>query len=151
MFPLRLPPELEPGRALSRMLSDEREEERDLEEGAAGMSTNVVVAGVGVGRPSSERWGEVGSGGMAFALAFGVGAVTALAGSDWMRLRALSALSAGASSRDARAGDDCGSGSGMLDPLILGEGGTTVTFGPESELSYPPPGCDAAALPLPFP
>ncbi|TBU26648.1 hypothetical protein BD311DRAFT_762186 [Dichomitus squalens] len=34
---------------------------------------------------------------------------------------------------------------------MLGEGGTTVTFGPESELSYPATACGRAALPLPFP
>ena len=79
-------------RALSRTLSDEREEWTELEERVGGMLTNVVDAGVGVGRPSSwEGWWEVVGRGRRLA----IGAETA--GSDWMRLRAPSELSSGAS------------------------------------------------------
>ena len=131
-FALRLLDELPCDCARSRTLSEEREALRELEEGAGGMLTNVVVAGVGVGRPSSAGWWEVGSG-----MGLDIGAVAA--GSDWMRLRAPSELLSGESWLDSEgARDGKGSGRGMLDPLTLGEGGMTVTFKPlrpESSLS----------------
>lgn len=53
---MRLLEELPCEWALSRPLSDEREVWRELDERVGGMLTNVVDAGVGVGRPSSEEW-----------------------------------------------------------------------------------------------
>ena len=92
------------------------------EEGVGGKVEKVVVAGVGVGRPSSDIRAEDGGEGEA-------------AGSDWTRLRASSLCASGARSRWAGAGEG---GRGMLFPLVplmLGEGGITVTLGPESEYS----------------
>lgn len=94
------------------------------------MEVKVVVEGVGVAKPSSDSEGELGI------LPSDDGFEAA--GSDWIRFRALSAPPgplSGASSRGGCAGDG-GFDTEMLFPLtLLGDGGTTVTFGPESRLS----------------
>ncbi len=129
-----------------RTFSEEREWGREME-GAGGMLTNVVLAGVGVGSPSSDMRAEVG-----VCDAVGVGDT---AGSDFTRLRASSKLSSVASWRD---GGCAGEGwRGKLLLLTLGEGGMTVTLGPDLSLAESSSsvcrggGGRSAPFPCPFP
>lgn len=113
-----------------------------------GILTNVVLAGVGVGSPSSDiRPAEVG-------VCDAVGVVGETAGSDWTRLRASSNPSSDVSWRDDGSAGEGGRGTLLL--LTLGDGGMTVTLGLESESSSSAgrgsggTGCNAP-LPFPFP